>query len=208
MTLRVALLIAIAIVPYTALGQPAGDGAAPTSTSAPATSAEFQAFATRLEQKIGRTFDDHEARLKALENKAAAMSDVVEGSRQALDQIAKSDKNGKSYLRIDASHEPTRLELRDAIEKSTPERGTVMLNNKTSYTQSVSVNGVTYEVVANSKRAIDVPYRGFDVTTSSNRTLHWDFQFPKATRVVDIDYVTSPAPTIASTSNYAMQQMH
>ena len=129
---------------------------------------------------------------KRLENKAAAMSDVVEGSRQALDQIAKTDKNGKSFLRIDASHEPTRLELRDAIEKSTPERGTVMLNNKTPYTQSVSVNGVTYEVVANSKRAIDVPYRGFDVTTSSNRTLHWDFQFPKNTRVVDIDYVASP----------------
>jgi hypothetical protein len=122
-----------------------------------------------------------------------------------LDQLAKTDKNGTSYLRIDASHEPTRVELRDAIEKSTPDRGTVMLNNKTDYTQSVSVNGVTYEVVANSKRAIDVPYRAFEVRTASNRSLNWDFQFPKATRVVDIDYVTRPTvPSTASTSTYAM----
>jgi hypothetical protein len=196
MTLRAALLFTIAFVPYTALGEQPVGTAAP-----PATTADLESFAMRIEGKIEQKFKDHEARIKALEDKAATMSDVVEGSRQALDQLAKTDKNGKSYLRIDASHEPTRLELRDAIEKSTPERGTVMLNNKTPYTQSVSVNGVTYDVIANSKRAIDVPYRGFDVTTSSNRTLHWDFQFPKNTRVVDIDYVSSPADSNSAPAN-------
>jgi hypothetical protein len=196
---RVTLLVAIAIVPYTALGQQTGG-------TAPATTADLEAFAMRIESKIEQKFKDYEARIKALEERTTALSDVVDSSRQALDQLAKTDKNGTSYLRIDASHEPTRMELRSAIETSTPEYGTVTLNNKTDHTQAVSVNGVTYDVVANSKRSIDVPYRAFEVRTASNRTLNWDFQFPKTTRVVDIDYVTKPAtPTTASTSSYALR---
>jgi hypothetical protein len=136
-----------------------------------------------------------------VEQRVQALSDVYEGSRQAIEQIAKRDQNGFPYIRIDTSHEPTRNELRRAITAINPTHGTVIIRNKTNSSQAVAVNDTTYDVLANSERPVDVPYGPFQVRTSNDRTLNWDFSYPRTTAVVNI--VMKPRPiTSASVPTY------
>lgn len=200
MALRIALVCAcLGILSDTARAQ---TGQTTDTPAAPAaTRSDLEGFAMRIESKLDQMQKNYGARLTALEEKVQALSDAQESGQQALQQIARLDKDGKSYLRIDASHEPTRAELRDAILEASPKTGTVIIHNKTGVTQSVAVNDMTFDVLANSKREVSVPYRNFEVRTSNNRSLKWNFNYPKAESVVDI-IDTSSAPTTTD-STYA-----
>jgi hypothetical protein len=134
--------------------------------------------------------------LKDLEKRVNALSDAQQSSQQALHQLADIDQDGKYYARLDPSHEPTRVALRDAISAASPTTGTVVLYNKTNSNQNVVVNDTTYVVVANSKRPVSVPYGSFEVRTCNNRLLRWSFTYPQTQSVIDI--VDTSAPTYAS----------
>lgn len=168
-----------------------------TGANAPATNGDLEAFAMRIEAKLSQWQKETDDRLTKLEEKVQTLSDGQESGRQALAQIAKRDNDGNSFLRIDASHEPTRRELRNAIEAVAPEIGTVIIHNKTNSTQAVDINGRTYDVIADSKRPVEVPYRHFDVRTSNNRSLRWGFNYPKRIAFVDIVY----APPLATSTS-------
>jgi hypothetical protein len=137
-------------------------------------------------------------RLANLEERVQALSDVQEGNRQVIEQIAQRDRDGISFLRIDTSHEPTRSELRRAITETAPTRGIVIIRNKTNSNQAVAVNDTTYDVLANSERQVDVPYGPFQVRTSNDRTLNWDFSYPNTTAVVNIVIKTRPITTVSA----------
>jgi hypothetical protein len=200
MALRIALVCAcLGILADAARAQTGQTTDTPTAPAA--TRSDLEGFAMRIEAKLDQIQKNYGARLTALEEKVQALSDAQESGQQALQQIARLDKDGKSYLRIDASHEPTRTELRDAIIEASPKTGTVIIHNKTNVTQSVAVNDMTFDVLANSKREVSVPYRNFEVRTSNNRSLKWNFNYPKAESVVDIiDTTTTPS---AADSTYA-----
>jgi hypothetical protein len=135
-----------------------------------------------IEKRLG-TFDK---RVAALEEQFTGLSNAQKSNQQALEQLAKRDKDGNSYLRIDASHEPTRNELKKAIDDIAPTHGTLVINNKTSSTESVSVNGKTYDVLGNSSRELAVPYKTFVVRTSNNAAYTANFNYPKTTAFVDL----------------------
>ena len=186
----VLVCVSVGLLPSVVRAQQAD---APAAVPAPVTRSDLEAFALRIEAKVEQSqkaFEQSQkatdARVAALEEKVKALSDVQESGRQALEQIAKRDKDGTSYLRIDASHEPTRNELKKAISQIAPKVGTVVIDNKTDYAQSVVVNGTTYEVLARSKKPVPVAYRNFEVRTSNNKVLYWDFAYPKTRAVVDI----------------------
>jgi hypothetical protein len=173
-------------------------GNQPGTRSAPdptATRGDLEAFAMRIEAKLEQAQKqiedaqkDHEARLKVLEENYRTLSDVQQSGQQALQQIAKQDKDGRSFLRIDASHEDTGKELQDAIVAFAPTVGTVVLRNTRNFSQPVEVNGETYDVLANSVRRVSVPYGDFVVRKKNPRAyLRWHFYYPKTTATVNVN---------------------
>jgi hypothetical protein len=114
------------------------------------------------------------------------LSDLQASDRQALEQIAKKDDTGKSYIRIDASHEPTRNELRRAMIESSPKTGTVIIRNTMNTDEPVAINGKTYDVLAKTEREVAVPYGDFRVKVRNKPCQTRSFSFPKTETVVTI----------------------
>lgn len=107
--------------------------------------------------------EDTKTQLAALRAEVASVTDIQSEDRAQLAQLAKKDKNGRSYLRIDASHEPTRIELQHAIKQTMPSYGTVIFVNKMGHDQTFSVNGTTHTVIADSRLPVTVPVGAFQV---------------------------------------------
>jgi hypothetical protein len=112
---------------------------------------------------IKKELADTKSELAKLHNELNALTDLQLEDRAQIDQVAKRDSNGRSFIRLDASHAPTRLELRQAVEASMPDQGTVTVVNKMATAQVIAVNGTSYEVLANTYREIPVPLAPFKV---------------------------------------------
>jgi hypothetical protein len=112
---------------------------------------------------IKTTGEDTANQLRELRSEVAAISDIQVEDRVQLDQLAKTDKNGRSYLRLDASHEDSREEIRQAISKSVPSTGRVTIYNEMANDQLIAINNETHKVLAKSRTTIDVPLGDFTV---------------------------------------------
>jgi hypothetical protein len=148
---------------------------------------------------------DQDARIAWLEQQVRTLSDVHEANRQVIEQLAKRDKSGKPYLRIDASHEETRHELRRAIEESAPQTGRVIIRNTMNTDQPVAINGTTYDVLANSEREVSVPYGDFRVKVRNKPCQTRSFSFPRSEAVVTVvpeQATTTTVHTVGSAPSY------
>jgi hypothetical protein len=192
--------VGIVLLPCIALAQEAV-----SEVDKPATTKDLEAFATRIEGKMAQWQKDQDARIAWLEQQVRTLSDVHEANRQVIEQLAKRDKSGKPYLRIDASHEETRHELRRAIEESAPQTGRVIIRNTMNTDQPVAINGTTYDVLANSEREVSVPYGDFRVKVRNKPCQTRSFSFPRSEAVVTVvpeQATTTTVHTVGSAPSY------
>lgn len=99
--------------------------------------------------------------------------------REQLRQLMLRDKDGQSYVRIDASHEPTRRQLKRAMELTVPDHGTLVLRNRMGYDILVAVNNTTYEVMAQTDREVLVPIGDARVKVQGQEAVYRQVGFPK-----------------------------
>lgn len=166
------LLVMLLAVSANATGQ-VEDGVAtqpdPQSAPLPAdppSRAEFNELVAVVNQIAKNAKAEKEFTAKQLAELRTAVDSVTDlqvEDRELLDQLSQRDENGRSYLRIDASHEPTRLELQRAIDATIPDDGMVIVDNKMNSAQLIAINGTTYEVLGNTDRRIPVPLGPFKV---------------------------------------------
>jgi hypothetical protein len=135
----------------------------PLSVASP-TRAEFNelvASVRDLTKSVAAMKEDTGRQLKGLRSEVEALSDIHSEDRAQLEQLAKQDKNGRSYLRLDASHEDSRNEIRQAISQSVPKVGRVRIYNELTHDQPIVINDVTYNVIARSSFDVNVPLGDF-----------------------------------------------
>lgn len=124
-----------------------------------------------LTKSIQQMKGDSEKRLTQLEEQVRVLSDYRGEDRAMLEQLAKMDKNGRSYVRLDTSHAPTRNELRRAVSASVPTYGVVTIVNKMGHDQTIAINGKTYDVIVDTDRDVRVPVGEFRVKLPNQQTL-------------------------------------
>jgi hypothetical protein len=143
MNARLILFVASALLPVTAYGQ-----------QAPAIADDIK----ELKAMVQALTDQQKADKADLEKKITAL---FEGQREhdiQIGDIAKKDNSGRSYIKLDTQHDPTKRELQSAIVAVTPTEGTVIIDNQTDRDEYVVVNGTQYFVMRQSKFPVkDVP---------------------------------------------------
>jgi uncharacterized protein YlxW (UPF0749 family) len=142
-------------------------------------------------------FDQLMAKVDSMQKDIQALSDIHEEDRAQLAQLAKRDKNGRSYVRLDTSQEPMRRELLRAVKGVVPATGIVTIDNQMHSEQLIAINGKTYEVMAQTTRDVPVEYGQFRVRLPYQKTEVRHFDFPNETAVVRIQ----PAETVRWISN-------
>jgi hypothetical protein len=161
---RIVMLCAgIALLSNNAMGQ---DGP-------PVTRDEFNQLVQTVHELaagVKQNADDTKNRLAELQAVVASVSDIQSEDRAQLAQLAKKDKNGRSFVRLDASHEETRLEVQHAVARSMPVSGKVVLVNDMGHDQLVAVNGITYNVIADSRREIPTEVGAFRIRLPGQQT--------------------------------------
>lgn len=111
----------------------------------------------RIVKKIDADNGDIKSRLAALEMKVEAVTNLQVEDRAQLHEIAQQDKDGRSYLRLDTSHEPTKLQLRQAMNEVAPTTGELTVRNDTDYGRYISINGETKFVMGRDFIKVSVP---------------------------------------------------
>jgi hypothetical protein len=163
---RMLMCILVVLIPLNALGQ----GAEPADE--PVTRKDFKDLMTRVEllaASVNNMHSSSKAQLDELRKDLVALSDLQAEDRAQLEQLAKKDGKGRSYLRLDASHEPTRQELNRAIAASAPTHGIVTIDNRMGTDQTVAVNGTSVDIIAGTKRDFSVPIGDFTVQLKGQR---------------------------------------
>jgi TolA-binding protein len=201
----VLMLLGVALLTSSACGQAAdpGQGEQGAAANQPATKADLDALADRIENAVAQKLQSLNDRLTHLEMRVQVLSDYRQSDQTVLHQIAQQDDSGRSFLRIDASHEPMKRELQRAITEVAPDEGTVIVHNTMDTLQSVAINGEMYDVFPNSRRRIPgVKYGEFRVQLRGRPEETRRFEFPHPEVEVTIRPATRPVQWINSAPVY------
>jgi hypothetical protein len=151
----VCLLLAIAASPHVAHCQ------SPAGGTEYVTRAELKEELGKISQQIaalgGTPQRSLEQRMAAIEANQNNIRDVQQEQGVILGQIAMRGESGEYHWRFDTNSQSARDEFNQAIRNSTPRSGSLVIENRTWYTQKIKVNGWQFEVMPKAKIGLYVP---------------------------------------------------
>jgi hypothetical protein len=121
-----------------------------------------------------------------------------------LDQITATDDNGEVYLTLNSIMKKSataREEVREAVERSIRQQGTLSIENKMGTVQDILVNRVQYHVHAGATLNLTVPVGTVSTQLPGQRIVNWTIGVPNYRQSISIKprYTAARVPSGSST---------
>ena len=121
-----------------------------------------------------------------------------------LDKIATTDDNGEIYLTLNSIMKKSataREEVREAVERSIRQQGTLSIENKMGTAQDILVNRVQYRVHAGATLNLTVPVGTVSTQLPGQRIVNWTIGVPNYLQSISINprYTAARVPIDSST---------
>lgn len=124
--------------------------------------------------------------------------------QEILDKITASDDNGEVYLTLNSIMKKSataREEVREAVERSIHQQGTLLIENKMGTVQDILVNRVQYRVHAGATLNLTVPVGTVSTQLPGQRIVNWTIGVPNYRQSISIKprYTAARVPINSST---------
>ena len=121
-----------------------------------------------------------------------------------LDKITATDDNGEVYLTLNSIMQKStkaREEVREAVERSIRQQGTLSIENKMGTVQDILVNRVQYHVHAGATLNLTVPVGTVSTQLPGQRIVNWTIGVPNYRQSISIKprYTAARVPSYSST---------
>ena len=121
-----------------------------------------------------------------------------------LDQITATDDNGEVYLTLNSIMKKSataREEVREAVERSIRQQGTLSIENEMGTVQDILVNRVQYHVHAGATLNLTVPVGTVSTQLPGQRIVNWTIGVPNYRQSISIKprYTAARVPSGSST---------
>ncbi len=132
------------------------------------------------------------------------LTDQANRQREILDQITATDDNGDVYLTLNSimnKSTKAREEVREAVERSIRQQGTLSIENKMGTVQDILVNRVQYHVHAGATLNLTVPVGTVSTQLPGQRIVNWTIGVPNYRQSISIKprYTAARVPIDSST---------
>ncbi len=132
------------------------------------------------------------------------LTDQGNRQREILDQITATDDNGEVYLTLNSIMKKSataREEVREAVERSIRQQGTLSIENKMGTVQDILVNRVQYHVHAGATLNLTVPVGTVSTQLPGQRIVNWTIGVPNYRQSISIKprYTAARVPSYSST---------
>ena len=117
-----------------------------------------------------------------------------------IGQISRSAGSSRTLRFDNVQDENTLNDFRQLIDRSTPKRGTFIVENKMESVQFVRVNGQDYYLSAGERRKFDVPVGNVSAQLRGQEIINWTIAAPKFEETIQIVPNRDPAPAPVTTS--------
>jgi hypothetical protein len=149
-----------------------------------------------LTKTVGAMRDDNQTQMSNLQKQIQDLSDIQAEDRKLLHEVVKQDSNGRPFIRFDTSSENVRSQVQQAVVDYFPKQGTIYINNQMETNQTVSINGETIDVMANSYRKVSVPLGPFSIQLKGRPVEHRYIGIPQT----EISIPIRPEPVSRTTT--------
>ncbi len=118
----------------------------------------------------------------------AVIHDQLTAQSQILEQISRTDSDQRHVINLSANMESPefRRDLSDAVNRSIKREGTVVIENKMGYDQSILVNGADYMISAGTTATVSVPVGTLTTRLPNQQIVNWTISAPNYHQKIDI----------------------